>query len=81
MALFGEAGAEAFVPLQHGRIPVKLGGNGGAQTYVFAPEITAMDGQDVRRVLVQERDTIMGIWQNGVASRRSMTQSVREATG
>jgi len=77
MAIFGEAGQEAFVPLTGGRIPVQLrGGARGGQTVVF--NIQAMDSQDVKRVLQRERGTILGIWRNGVEHDRSAVNTIRE---
>lgn len=77
MAIFGEAGQEAFVPLTGGRIPVQIRGGGNrGQTVVF--NITAMDGQDVKRVLQRERATLLGIWRNGVEHTRGAVNTIRE---
>ncbi len=77
MAIFGEAGQEAFVPLTGGRIPVQLRGGGNrGQSVVF--NITAMDSVDVKRVLQRERGTILGIWRNGVEHDRSAVNTIRE---
>lgn len=78
-ALFGEGGDEAFVPLQQGRIPVRISGGGGT-VINFSPQITAMDGADVRRVLVKERHTLMSIWANGLEHNRAVRETMRGAS-
>lgn len=45
---------------------------------VLSPHITAMDGRDVKRVLVEQRQTIMGVWENGVETLRGMRSAIRE---
>lgn len=80
IAVFGEGSArrgEAFVPLPDGRnIPVVLSGGGGS-TFNF--HIQAMDGQDVHRVLVRNRASIMSIWSHQVSHRNNVRQTLRRA--
>lgn len=76
VGIFGEAGAEAFVPLASGKIPVRVqGGTGGHTSLHF--HITAMDGKDVRRVLIEQRQTLMSLWQNDVAHINEARKSVK----
>ena len=77
MALFGEAGEEAFVPLKRGSIPVRIESGGGQM--VFAPNINAVDAPSVRRLLVAERDTIMAIWSRELGRTPNYRQQVRSA--
>lgn len=78
LALFGEGRqAEAFVPLPDNRsIPVTLNGAAGGQTQ-FVFNITAMDGRDVKRVLIEQQGTLASIWQNQVAHRVGMRQVIQ----
>jgi len=80
MAVFGEGrNREAFVPLPDNRsIPVTLTGGGGTN---LTFNITAMDGQDVKRVLIQEQATLRAVWQNQVETRHGMRQVLQRATG
>jgi hypothetical protein len=75
-ALFGEAGAEAFVPLKHGAIPVTVSGSGAGSIH-FAPTINAMDARSVRQLLVDERETIMGIWQREMQRDVNYRQTIK----
>lgn len=77
IAIFGEAGEEAFVPLKGGRIPVEMSGGGrGAGTINFF--ISATDSKDVQRVLMENQETIWGIVGRGGAGRnRNLTQQIR----
>lgn len=77
LALFGEGKqSEAFVPLPDNRsIPVTLNGDRGTH-YTF--NINAVDGADVRRMLVNERETIAAIWRNEATTRTSMRQLVQQ---
>lgn len=79
LALFGEGrNREAFVPLPDNRsIPVTLSGNTGGQ--VFNISISAMDGRDVRRVLVEQQSTIAAIFRNQVENRVGMRQVIQRA--
>lgn len=77
MALFGEAGAEAFVPLAGGKIPVELKGQAAGQ-FVFAPVVNAVDAASVRDLFVRERGTLMAIWRNGLENVRSLREAVRD---
>lgn len=78
LALFGEGrNREAFVPLPDNRtIPVTLSGDRGGTSYTF--NINAVDGADVRRMLVNERETIAAIWRNEATTRTSMRQIVQQ---
>lgn len=77
LALFGEGrNREAFVPLpDNRRIPVRLMGNSGGQTFVF--NISAVDGRDVQRMLVEQRSTIMGVWRHDVEHRVGTRQLIQ----
>ena len=77
IGVFGEAGAEAFVPLASGKIPVQVRGGIGGMT-VLNFNIHAMDGKDVKRALLENRQTIMGVWKNGVETMRGMRSAIRE---
>jgi hypothetical protein len=79
MAIFGEgrSKAEAFVPLPDGRsIPVTLAGGRGPAINI---SINAMDGQDVHRVLVKNRSSILGIYSHALASSQDSRQAVQRA--
>jgi len=66
MAVVGEGPSpEAVVPLKNGKIGVDLNGQVGGTNVSIA--ITAMDGKDVKRVLIEEEKTIRGIIQRAVA--------------
>ena len=75
IAIFGEAGAEAFVPLQGGRIPVNIRGGGNQTTMTF--NINAVDGRSVRQLLIEERATIQAIHENALARSRSLRGAVK----
>jgi hypothetical protein len=80
VALFGEGGQrEAFVPLpDNRRIPVMLMGNGGGgQTFNF--NITAMDGRDVQRVLIEQQATLGAIWRHQAEHQQGMRQVLQRA--
>jgi len=82
LALFGEGRAskgEAFVPLPDGRtIPVTLaGGGGGGPSFTF--NINAVDGASVRRMLVEQKETIMAVWSESAASRQGTRQLMQRA--
>jgi lambda family phage tail tape measure protein len=75
VAIFGEAGEEAFVPLEGGRIPVQISGGGGGAVNFY---ITAMDSKDVTRVLIENSDTIWGVVGRGVSGgSRALSQQIR----
>lgn len=77
LAVFGEAGDEAFIPLQAGRVPVQLRGAGGNTVVV---NITAMDSQDVRRALARERHFLSDLWRAGARGHdaRATREVIRE---
>ena len=79
LALFGEGGAEAFVPLPDGqRIPVVMSGGGGGGGSVVI-NITAMDSKDVQRALLEQRGTLRSVWNNDLQTRTRTRQNVRKA--
>lgn len=84
LALFGEGKAskgEAFVPLPDGRrIPVALQGAGGGGN-VLNFNISAMDGQDVARVLFNNRGTLRALHQRDLVGQQNVRQSTRSAVG
>lgn len=83
LALFGEGRAsrgEAFVPLPDGRrIPVHMTGGGGGGNVVHIT-IQAMDGADVTRVLVDQRETLRALWNDDVSKLSSVRQSIAGAS-
>ncbi len=82
MALFGEAGAEAFVPLPDGqRIPVSFTGNGGGGGGTTIINIKAMDSRDVHRALLEQRSTLRSIWTNDLGVKTKVRQAVSKAAG
>ena len=84
LALFGEGKAskgEAFVPLPDGRrIPVSLQGAGGGGN-VLNFNISAMDGNDVARLLFNNRGTLRALYQRDLVGQQNVRQSVRSAVG
>lgn len=76
IAIFGEAGAEAFVPLQGGNIPVKLSGNVGGQ-FVFAPSVQALDARSVQRLFIDQKETLMRIWMNETSTKSQARDALR----
>lgn len=81
LALFGEGNKrEAFVPLpDNRRIPVMLMGDGGGGGPTINFNITAMDGRDVQRVLVDHAQTIGSIVRQQMDTRVGMRQSVQRS--
>jgi hypothetical protein len=82
LALFGEGGGtgEAFVPLNgNRRIPVELAGGAGSTT-VYQFNISAVDGASVKRMLIQERDTVMGLFQSQLPRDRHYRSTVKRAS-
>jgi hypothetical protein len=55
LALIGEAGPEAVVPLNRtpGSSPLPTGGTGGGNTVIFAPQISAMDAASFSPAFMQ----------------------------
>lgn len=83
LALFGEGrGAEAFVPLPDGRtIPVTMNGGGGGGGTTINFNISAVDGQSVKRMLIAEGDTIAAVIQSKVQGRSvPFRQAMQRAT-
>lgn len=78
LALFGEAGQEAFVPLASGKIPVRLE-NSPSRVPEMNITIHAMDGADVRRVLTRERGFLRDLQLNALISSRQMRETVKGA--
>lgn len=79
LALFGEGSKrEAFVPLPDNRsIPVTLNGAAGGPTFNIS--ISAVDGRDVRRMLIEQRDTIMAVWAHDVANTTGTRHLIQKA--
>lgn len=69
LALFGEGrSAEAFVPLPDGKtIPVTMNGGGGGGGTTVNFNINAVDGQSVKRMLIDEAGTITSIVQSAAS--------------
>jgi lambda family phage tail tape measure protein len=80
LGLFGEAGAEAFVPLRGGKIPVALTNRGQEQGLVVNFQVDATDAQSFRAMLRSERHAIGALVQNAIETRRGMRRTVRRAT-
>jgi len=58
LGLFGEAGAEAFVPLASGKIPVRVMGQQQQPTNVVELHVHSADSADVRRWLASEGEFV-----------------------
>jgi hypothetical protein len=82
LAIFGEGKAskgEAFVPLPDGRsIPVTMRG-GTRGDVVFNFSFNSMDSQDVQRVLMRSRHTIIGLYTQALGHDRTVRSSVQRA--
>ena len=78
LALFGEGRqAEAFVPLPDGRsIPVVLEG-GGARQVNLNFHITAFDSADVSRFLIDNRETVLTIYEDALQRENTTRNAVR----
>lgn len=79
LALFGEGGGpgEAFVPLNgNRRIPVQLAGGGGSMVFQF--NITAPDTGGVRKLLIDNHETLMSIWMNRVRRVGGFRSTIKE---
>jgi hypothetical protein len=79
LAMFGEAGQEAFVPLASGKIPVRLE-NEPSRIPEMNITIHAMDGADVRRVLTRERGFLQDLQLNALVTNRQMRETVKGAS-
>ena len=79
MALFGEAGAEAFVPLAHGKIPVAFRGNRDMGGVVLNMTVNAVDAQGVDDLLVRRKETIAGIVTNAIRNNIPLRDAVGAA--
>jgi hypothetical protein len=73
----GEAGPEAIVPLPHGRkIPVEMKGSGGGGN-TFQITINAVDGPSVQRMLYQNRDYVVGLFERAIATKPTTRRNMR----
>ena len=79
LALFGEGGGEAFVPLASGKIPVRIE-NAPSRVPEMNITIHAMDGTDVRRVLTRERDWLRTLQLNAMVSHRQTRETIKGAS-
>ena len=75
IALFGEAGEEAFVPLRKGKIPVEV--RSAPSSVVFAPTINAIDAASVRKMLYDERATLTALVSHGISRDMRARDSIR----
>ena len=75
IAIFGEAGEEAFVPLRRGRIPVEVRGSGA--TVIYSPQIQAIDAASVRTMLYRERDSLVAIVARGISRSSTARDAIR----
>lgn len=80
LAVAGENGDEAFVPLQGGKIPVRVKGGGQNITIHYAPQISTLDGQDTSRVMNRSAHTILAIVRNGMITDHALRSSMQEAS-
>lgn len=81
VAIFGEAGEEAFVPLKNHRIPVEIRGrreSDAGDTFVYAPTVKAWDSKDAGRALWESRREMMAVWRNELRRNKNRNE-VREA--
>lgn len=79
LGLFGEAGAEAFVPLRSGKIPVSITNRGAGDGLHVHYEISAVDGPSVRRLLTDERHHLAALTQSAIATRKGLRTTVKRA--
>ena len=83
IAIFGEGGAkgEAFVPLPDGRnIPVVLQGSTGRQVNLNF-NITAFDSGDVSRFLIDNRETVLALYEDALQREDSTRNAVKALRG
>lgn len=80
LGLFGEAGAEAFVPLRSGKIPVSITNRGQAEGLHVHFAVEAVDAASVRQLFTAEREHLAGLVQNAINTRKGLRQTVRRAT-
>ena len=76
MALIGEAGPEAVIPLNQ---LAKHGGGGDTVNVTFTANIRAMDSKDVRAALRQEAATLGGIVREQLGKDRGLRTATRNA--
>jgi hypothetical protein len=83
VALFGEGkSAEAFVPLPDNKhIPVMLMGGGGRGDMNLSFTIHAVDGKDVKRVLIEQKETIGSLLLEHIEGTTKVRQAVQKAAG
>lgn len=79
LGLFGEAGAEAFVPLRGGKIPVSLIGRSTDPGLTVQFQVQAVDAGSFQSLLREQRHELAGIVQNAIETRRGMRRTVRRA--
>lgn len=79
LGLFGEAGAEAFVPLRGGKIPVSLTGRSTDPGLTVQFQVQAVDAGSFQSLLREQRHELAGIVQNAIETRRGMRRTVRRA--
>jgi hypothetical protein len=77
LALAGEAGAEAFVPLSGGAIPVSLTGGMKSQVHNYNINIQALDARSVRDLFNENPELILGVTEK---SARNFRYSRRNRT-
>lgn len=83
LALFGEGkNSEAFVPLPDNRhIPVMLMGGGGRGDVHLSFTIHAVDSKDVKRVLLEQKETIGAVLLEHIEGTQKVRQAVQKAAG
>lgn len=79
LGLFGEAGAEAFVPLRSGKIPVSITNRGQDDGLHVHFAVEAVDAASVRQLFTAEREHLAGLVQNAINTRKGLRQTVRRA--
>ena len=72
LALAGEAGAEAFVPLEGGAIPVKMQGGGGSTVNL---NVSAMDGASVAAFFQNNKKQIANTLQSAMGDNHPMRRN------
>ena len=77
LAVAGENGPEAFVPLRGGKIPVMVQGGGGTNVVNVHLNVSAWDGQDAARGVSKAMPQIVASVQKALASDRAFRNAVK----
>lgn len=79
LAVAGENGPEAFVPLRGGKIPVSVNGAGGSTVVNLTLNVSSWDGQDAARSVQKAMPQIVAGVQKAIATDRSMRSAIKSA--